>query len=251
MLEKLLNRGRIDTEEADKIMESIEERMKILLDSPPGLDLPKPVELLREIPWLADLEENIFNKIVKEFRNRIYAVDAILIKENGPGNSLFVIVRGQVKISIKNKVIDILGPGNVIGEMAVLTGMPRTATVAAESPVTVLWMTTSRIKAIMRESKELEERLLKFACSRFAMNLLSSKKPYNEWQQKEFRQWLAAGEIKYPGEERKIELKGKVGILITGKAVSVSTGKTLTAPAILESSDFKFSPGARVFTRDV
>ncbi len=250
MVEKLLNKGRIDSDEAHKIVSGIEERMKVLMDSPPSLELPKPVELLHEISWLNGLDEKIFNRIVNEFQNRIYAVDATLVKENGPGNGLFVIVRGQVKISVKNTVVDILGPGTVIGEMAVLTGLPRTATVSAESPVTVLWMTTSKMKAIMKDSKDLEERLWKFACTRFAMNLLSSKKPYNDWQQKEFRLWLQAGEIMYPDDAGKIDMKGKVGILVTGKATTFDKEKTITAPAILESSDYKFSSNTRVFVRE-
>jgi len=250
MVERLLNKGRIDSEEANKIVSGIEERMKVLMDSPPRLELPKPVDLLHEISWLAGLDDKIFNRIVDEFQNRIYAVDATLVKENGPGDGLFVVVRGQVKISVSKTVMDILGPGNVIGEMAVLTGFPRTATVTAESPVTVLWMSTSKMKAIMKDSKDLEERLWKFACNRFAMNLLSSKRPFNEWQQKEFRQWLAAGEIMYPDDHGKINLKGKVGILVTGKAIPPGTEKTYTAPAILETSDYQFSANARVFVRE-
>ena len=250
MVERLLAKGRIDSGESVKIVSGIEERMKILMDSPPSLEMPKPMELLREISWLVGLEEKIFSRVVDEFQNRVYAVDATLVKENGPGDGLFVVVRGQVKISVTDKIIDILGPGSVIGEMAVLTGMPRTATVTAESPVTVLWMSTSKMKSIMKDSRDLENRLWKFACMRFAMNLLSRKKPYNDWQQKEFRQWLAAGDIIYPDERGHIELKGKVGILVTGKATSPDNNVTLTAPSILETSSYNFSSNSRVFIRE-
>jgi hypothetical protein len=155
-----------------------------------------------------------------------------------------------VKVSVHKKVVDILGPGSVIGEMAVLTGLPRTATVSAESPVTVLWMSTNKMKSIMKDSKILEDRLWKFACTRFAMNLLGQKKPYNDWQQKEFRQWLAAGEIMYPDDQGRIDLAGKVGILVTGKATPDEGGNVLTAPAILEHSNYSFSSNSRVFIRD-
>lgn len=250
MVERLLNKGRIDSGEAGKIISGIEERMKMLMDRPPSLELPKPIELLRDISWLAGLDEDIFNRVVRDFQNRVYAVDATLVKENGPGDGLFVVVRGQVKISVKNEVIDILGPGSVIGEMAVLTGLPRTATVSAESPVTVLWMSTSKMKAIMKNSRDLENRLWKFASMRFAMNLLSHKKPYDDWHQKEFRQWLLAGDLMYPDEKGCIDLKGKVGILVTGKATIKDSDKVLTAPDILEASDYVFSANARVFIRE-
>jgi NhaP-type Na+/H+ or K+/H+ antiporter len=250
MVERLLNKGRIDSGEAAKIISGIEERMKMLMDRPPSLELPKPVELLRDISWLTGLEEKTFERVVNDFQNRVYAVDATLVRENGPGDGLFVVVRGQVKISLKNQVLDILGPGSVIGEMAVLTGLPRTATVTAESPVTVLWMSTSKMKSIMKQSSDLENRLWKFASMRFAMNLLSHKKPYNHWQQKEFRQWLSAGDIMYPDEKGRIDLKGKVGILVTGKAITLDDSITITAPDILESSEYSFSSNARVFIRE-
>jgi hypothetical protein len=102
----------------------------------------------------------------------------------------------------------------------------------------------------MKNSADLENRLWKFASMRFAMNLLSHKKPYDHWQQKEFRQWLLAGDIMYPDERGHIDLKGKVGILVTGKATAKDEGKTLAAPDILESSDYTFSPNSRVFIRD-
>ncbi len=186
---------------------------------------------------------------MNDFQNRVYAVDATLVKEKGPGDGLFVVVRGQVKISVGDNVIDILGPGSVIGEMAVLTGLQRTASVSAESPVTVLWMSTSKMKSIMKNSKDLENRLWKFASMRFAMNLLSRKKPYDDWQMKEFRQWLSAGELRYPDEKGHIDLNGLVGILVTGKATTGDGTKTLVAPEILESSDYSYSPNARVFIR--
>jgi len=250
MVERLLNKGRVDSGEAAKIVSGIEERMKMLMDRPPTFELPKPIELLRNISWLAGLEENTFNRVVNDFQNRVFAVDATLVKENGPGDGLFVVVRGQVKISLQGKVVDILGPGSVIGEMAVLTGLPRTATVSAESPVTVLWMSTSKMKSIMKTSRDLQNRLWKFASMRFAMNLLSHKEPYDHWQQKEFRQWLSAGDIMYPDDRGNIDLKGKIGILVTGKASTPDNEKTLTAPDILESSDYVFSSNARVFIRD-
>ena len=82
------------------------------------------------------------------------------------------------------------------------------------------------------------------------MNLLSQKKPYNDWQQNEFRQWLSAGDIIYPDDKGNIDLKGMVGILVTGKAVTRDQSITLTAPDILETSDYDFSANARVFVRE-
>ena len=250
MVESLQDKGLLDSRESVKFVSGIEERMKKLTELPSAIELYKPVGLLREISWLNGLDEEVFNQVVKQFRTRVYAVDSILVRENGPGDGLFIIVRGQVKVQLQNNVLDTIGPGSVIGEMAVLTGMPRTATVIAVSPVIVMWMSTRKMKALISSSKDLENRLWKFACTRFAMNLLSARKPYNEWQQKEFRQWLAAGEIMYPDNHGNIALKGKVGILLTGQATNKARNETVSAPTILESDDYVFSSNTRVYIRD-
>jgi hypothetical protein len=54
----------------------------------------------------------------------------------------------------------------------------------------------------------------------------------------------------YPDDKGNIDLKGKVGILVTGKATTPDGETTLTAPDILETSDYRFSSNSRVFIRE-
>ena len=71
-----------------------------------------------------------------------------------------MITRGSVRVAIGDRVIDILGRGSVIGEMAVLAGIPRTANVMADTGVTAVWLSSDDMQSIMSESKELTESLL-------------------------------------------------------------------------------------------
>ncbi|MBE0674509.1 MAG: cation:proton antiporter, partial [Bacteroidales bacterium] len=73
-IEKLLNKGRLDKGEADKMTSKVEERMKKLVDSPPSLDLPKTNDLLKEISWLKSLNSRTFNKVVGSMQNRMFSV---------------------------------------------------------------------------------------------------------------------------------------------------------------------------------
>lgn len=249
-VKQLLNKGLIDSGEAEKIVSGIEERMKILMDAPPSFDFTGSLEMLKEIPWLRDIDEQVFQRVVAAFRSRVYAVGAQLVREDASDDGMFVIVRGKVKIVINGSVVDVVGTGSVIGEMAVLTGQSRTATVVAVSPVTLLWISTSRLQSIMKMSPELENKLWEFASMRFAMNLLGASEPYSQWHQKEFVQWLLAGELCTPGECGEIDLKERIGILVTGRATTPDGTKTLDAPATLDRSDYQFSKDARVFIRD-
>ena len=65
---------------------------------------------------------------------------------------MVVITRGSVKVSIGDLVVDIMGRGAVIGEMAVLGGVLCTANVVADSTVTALWLSTESMQKIMEES---------------------------------------------------------------------------------------------------
>ena len=209
----------------------------------------KPVEMLRNLPWLSNLDDEVFQQVMDGFESRQFPEGATLLKEEDPDNGMFVIVGGKVKIEIRGITMTEVGTGSLIGEMSVLTGYPRSASIVAVTPVTVVWIESAILKSIMKRSTELENSLWEFASKRFAMNLLGKREPYNQWEQNIFIQWLAAGEIKVPNEDGWIDLKGKVGVLVTGTAAS-KDGGIINSPASLTGSDYIFSKEARVFLRD-
>ncbi len=211
--------------------------------------IEKPVEMLRSLSWLSNLDEMVFQQVVDGFEYRQFPVGAGLLKEKDPENGMFVIVEGNVKIEIRGILMSEVGAGSLIGEMAVLTGYPRSASVVAVSPVKVVWIESPTLKAIMKKSVELENGLWEYASMRFAMNLLGRREPYSQWEQNIFIQWLAAGEIKLPNENGWIDLEDKVGVLVTGTAALHDGSTIIKSPASLTGSDYTFSKDARVFLR--
>ena len=209
----------------------------------------KPEEMLRDLPWLSLLNDKVFRKVMDGFECRQFQEGASLLTEKDPDNGMFVIVEGRVRVEVRGISMNELGPGSLIGEMAVLTGYPRTASAVALTPVSVLWIESARLKPIMKKSAVLENGLWEFASRRFAMNLLGRQEPYNQWEQNIFIQWLATGVIKVPDENGRINLKNKVGVLVTG-AAELKDGSAIISPATLVGSDYVFSNEARVFLRD-
>jgi hypothetical protein len=163
---------------------------------------------------------------------------------------MIVITRGSVKVSIGDIVVDIMGRGAVIGEMAVLGGVPRTANVVADSSVTALWLTTESMQGIMTESPELSGSLWKTAAMRFAENLIGTKSPYNGWDQMRLRRWLNEGDVSAPAEGELVNLYGKVGILVAGQASASAGAEPIAAPALLDLAEATFSANAKVFIRE-
>ncbi|MGE0089534.1 MAG: cation:proton antiporter [Bacteroidales bacterium] len=245
IVERLLKKGQIGEDEAVKMIESIEERMKRLIDAPPEV---KPLEkgiLLQEIPWLAELDKTTFSKIVNLFQERVYAVGEKIIKEHGQIDGLYVIARGSVKVTINNKLIDILGKGSVIGEISVLTNIPRTATVTAESPVTVLRLTSVSMQQIVHENNTLEDKLWQIAAPRLGENIIQESKEFKNLSQNELRRWLSKGELICTKKVKNIDLDNKIGILISGKAIQ-QNDVAIDAPFIIKERSITLSRDSRL-----
>jgi hypothetical protein len=249
-IKKLKSDGMLEADEASRLIIAVEERMKEVMESSLDLRLPEPEEVLREVNWLKGMPDTLIAKIVNASESRVYNSGDTIMTQGGEGDGMIVITRGSVKVSIGDIVVDIMGRGAVIGEMAVLAGVPRTANVVADSSVTALWLTTESMQSIMAESPELSGSLWKTAAMRFAENLIGAKSPYNAWDQMRLRRWLNEGEVSAPAEGESVNLYGKVGILIAGQASASAGAEAITAPALLDLADATFSDNAKVFIRE-
>jgi CRP/FNR family transcriptional regulator, cyclic AMP receptor protein len=101
----------------------------------------------------------LFNKFGKQFNT-----GEILFCEFEPGNSFYLIQTGRIKISKvvkdKEKTMDILGVGDIFGEMAILEEQPRSATATAIEPVTVLHFDRDNFVSMMMSQPQLAFKLL-------------------------------------------------------------------------------------------
>jgi len=237
-VERLLKNGRIENDEAHKMIVHIEERMKKLMDTPPTIKHLDTVDFIKELPLFKDLDDKTFEMVEGHFQNKTYAVGDKLIKEHGKGEGMFLITRGSVKVSISDQVVDILGNGSIFGELAGLTGLPRTASVEAETPTSVLWMSSANMTKLMHKSEEIEKRLWQIGSERFTENLLSKLKPYNQWRQSQLRSMLAKGSVNTYQKHTTFEIKDKIGVLLSGKIEEKAHKKAVSSPAVLEPGEY-------------
>jgi hypothetical protein len=91
----------------------------------------------------------------------------ILVAEGGPGDSLFILASGTVKAFVRNSKghyvkVNELGEGAFFGEIAVLTGKPRTATLTAASPCEVLELDRATLDTITASHPRVREILKEF-----------------------------------------------------------------------------------------
>ncbi len=249
-IKSLRSEGMLEADEAGRMITNVEERMKDVMERSLDLRLPEPEEVLREVNWLKGLPDSLISKIVSASESKLYNEGDTIMTQGGEGDGMIVITRGSVKVSIGELVVDIMGRGAVIGEMAVLAGVPRTANVVADSTVTALWLTTESMQSIMAESPELSGSLWKTAAMRFAENLIGAKSPYNGWDQMRLRRWLNEGDVSAPNDGESVNLYGKIGVLVAGQAAGSSGSDQISAPALLDMADATFSGSAKVFIRE-
>ena len=100
-------------------------------------------DVLGTIPFFAEvLDDRSLDALVAGAMRVEYDRGATILSENDPGESMFVIISGAVTVSIHNGGRDLsvatLHDGDIIGEMSLLTGAPRTATVSALRPTVAL-----------------------------------------------------------------------------------------------------------------
>lgn len=73
----------------------------------------------------------------------------VLTTEGTPGRECFVIVDGKARVTIGGTKVGEVGPGECVGEMALLDGGPRTATVTAESPMNTYVLSVSEFWSLL------------------------------------------------------------------------------------------------------
>lgn len=98
---------------------------------------------------------------------RSYNQGDVIVNEGEPGSSLFLIVMGRVGVSThaesgEHIPLAELGPGDFFGEVSLLTGRPRTATISAQGQVMAIEITRDSIERIARDHPEVRKILEEF-----------------------------------------------------------------------------------------
>ncbi len=114
---------------------------------------------------MLELGENLFEKYGKS-----YKPGEIIFCEYEPGDDFYLILDGHVIItkivSDNEKTLDIMGPGDIFGEMAILEQQPRSATVIAQDEVRVLVFNRENFELILKSNPQMALKLLKIFCKR-------------------------------------------------------------------------------------
>lgn len=130
----------------------------------PAIPLPMPL--------FCELEQDAFVETVQHLRYRRVPAGFELLREGEPGDSLFVLASGHVAVEKGGTALATLGPGAVLGEMALITGTPRSATAVASGEVELFELTRRDVEELARARPKIAEELVEYARKRLLGNLL-------------------------------------------------------------------------------
>jgi len=108
------------------------------------------VELLGRVPLFAGCTKKELGEIALIADELDLREGATLIVEGSRGTEFFVLIDGTVRVTRRGRKLNDLGPGSHFGEIALISNVPRTATVVATSPVRVLVITDRAFDRLMR-----------------------------------------------------------------------------------------------------
>jgi len=132
----------------------------------------KKVELIRRVPLFSHLSRKQLAQVAKVADEIDLHEGKEMTREGAPGREFFVILEGSADVRRRGRKINSLKPGDFFGEIALVTSVPRTATVAATSPVRALVVTDREFRHLLEESPDIKTRVMQAMAARLAPDTL-------------------------------------------------------------------------------
>jgi CRP-like cAMP-binding protein len=120
---------------------------------------------------LSDLPDRLSAGLLAHATSRNLATDEVLFLAGDPGDGFYRLDEGLLKVSIESatgaeRILAILGPGAIVGDLAIIDGKPRSATVAALRDCKLRFVSRAAFEEFARKEPEIYKYLLKVLATR-------------------------------------------------------------------------------------
>lgn len=129
------------------------------------------VQLLGKLAIFQALTPKMLERVASHATRRTVTRGTTLFHKGDPGNSLILVVSGQVKISVlspdgREAVLNVIHPGEVLGEIALLDGRPRTADAVALTDCELMMVDRRDFTPFLRDNPDVALKLIEVLCGR-------------------------------------------------------------------------------------
>jgi len=127
--------------------------------------------VLRKHPMFSDLEPAALDQLCRYAKHSTLKRGATIVSRGDPGNSLIAVVSGTAKVSVssadgRSAILNLIGPGEIFGEVAVLDGLARTADVTANTNCEIFIIDRRDFLPFVRSQPALAMKLIELLCTR-------------------------------------------------------------------------------------
>jgi protein phosphatase len=117
-------------------------------------------ELLREVPLFSRLSKSELRRVAAVADEVDVDPGRTLTRQGDRGRQFLVLVEGEATVVRNGRRVNHLGPGDFFGEIALIAGMPRTATVTADTPAHLLVLTDRAFRRLLADSPSVAIKVL-------------------------------------------------------------------------------------------
>jgi CRP/FNR family transcriptional regulator len=122
------------------------------------------IELLGRVPLFDGLSRALLGRVAALTEEITYNAGRVIVEKDTPGRAFYVIVDGMARV-VRGQIVTArreaeLGPGDFFGELALLDGERRAATVIATTDLTTIRIERTDFRRLLREEPELALKLL-------------------------------------------------------------------------------------------
>lgn len=125
-----------------------------------------PVELLKNVPLFARVPDKALKNVAAGFSDRSFRAGQDLASEGQGGVGFFVLESGEAKVTVGGEDRRTLGPGDYFGEIALIDGGLRTASVTASTDGKAYGLTPWQFRPLLEEHAEIAWPLLEAMAAR-------------------------------------------------------------------------------------
>jgi CRP/FNR family cyclic AMP-dependent transcriptional regulator len=127
--------------------------------------------VLRNHPFFCDLDPEALDQLCRYAKHTTLKRGATIFSKGDPGNSLFAVISGTVKMSVssadgRSAIFNLIGAGEIFGEIALLDGLGRSADVTANTNCEVFVIDRREFIPFVRSQPELAMKFIELLCTR-------------------------------------------------------------------------------------
>ena len=126
------------------------------------------IELLKSVPLFAGCSKAELRRLASIADEIDLREGTVLTREGRIAHEFFVLIEGTVRVTKENRKVADLGAGDWLGEIALLTRAPRTATVTATSPLRTLVITDREFRQLVSEVPSIAMKVLTCVAERLS-----------------------------------------------------------------------------------